>query len=172
VDTLDEASSWKETLTEQGLRYVQSLHAVKQGRATQRDLAGVSKMLKNQVGAAVANAGCGFCLHCLRDRATLEGGRTRLLVSTEMSTPQGKKGCTPMKDALALRPDDKECITIQALRAWAGGKPGLVWSVGEETYVWHKESNGKPHGEWFKGAIRSYDPLWHILYSLPVDTQN
>jgi hypothetical protein len=64
-----------------------------------------------------------------------------------------------MKNAEACRPEDKECLTVQALRAWAGAKPGLVWQTGEETYVWHREGHGENHGEWFLGVIRSYDPV-------------
>jgi hypothetical protein len=156
-DTQEALSTLKGTLEEQDFLLLRSLLAVKKGSATQTEISTASHMFKRMTGAV--KVGCGQCLHCLRDGTSLGEDRTRMLVNRDMLKPQGRKGLGTMQDEEALLPKDNGCIMKMALLAFAAGKPGLVWRVGEETYVWHREYKGCPRGEWFKGKILAYDPI-------------
>jgi hypothetical protein len=145
-----------ENLSEQERRILLSMLAVRQGSMAQRDVATVSKVLKSQVEGV--KGGCGYCLHCLKNKGSLGRDRSHMLVSPEMYQAQGKKSLEKLSTESALLGID-DCMTRLTLLAYASGKLGLVWRVGEETWVWHREPHGTPGGEWFKGTVRSYDPV-------------
>lgn len=133
-----------------GTKLLEALVRIKQGTGTKEDTAAGSRYLRQLLQGNPGS--CGACVWCTRkSRAQTPG----ILVNRRVTKRAGK-GSHPVNKAAGLKFNDHECLIRQCLCAYASGKQGLVFDVGESTFVWHAEGR-TIGGEWFKGTVTGYN---------------